>query len=140
MVFKIQFKINIKKGKPVKAKEFIIESEPKLSKIHPRDANGFNNAAIFRDQTAADRFHAMYRIGLAAGMADGKSTKAVDVDPATWHSKYNVSFPYTELEDNMMQAAFNTVPTDYRYVKKGKSKEADDTHKVSPIANWMKKD
>jgi hypothetical protein len=82
----------------------------------------------------------MNRIGMAAAMADGSSRKAVDMDSASFVEKYNVAFPYTDIEDLMMYQAMATVPTDGRELaKRSKSKESDDTNITSPVANWQKK-
>ena len=74
---------------------------------------------------------------MAAAMADGKSTKPVDMDASSWIEKYNSAHPYTQEEDNMLKSAMATVPTDHKQISPwSKSAEPHDTHKVSPTANW----
>ena len=71
---------------------------------------------------------------MAAAMADGKSTKPVDMDASSWVEKYNTTHPYTEEEHRMIHAAMATIPTDHKPVSKNhKSKEPDHVHKVSPV-------
>ena len=79
----------------------------------------------------------MNRLWMAMAMADGKSTKKVDMDPASPSEKHNTIHPYTDEEHNMVQAAFNTIPSEHhRMAKRGKSSEPDDTHKVSPVQGF----
>lgn len=67
----------------------------------------------FRDVGGYDRTYHLHRIMMATAMADGKSTKAVDMDQASWVEKYNLARPYSEEEHNMMKAAFATVDSEY---------------------------
>ena len=70
---------------------------------------------------------------MAAAMADG-SGKPVDVDERTWYSTSNVTVPYSDVEHDMMHQAFKTVKTNVKTpVRDRKSREADDTHKTSPV-------
>jgi hypothetical protein len=76
---------------------------------------------------------------MAMAMADGKSTKAVDSPSESWMEKYNTHHPYTKEEDNMVKAAFNTVPSDYQHISKfGKSEEPKGGNTVSPVAKPKK--
>jgi hypothetical protein len=76
----------------------------------------------------------------AVAMADGSSTKAMKMDDESFVGKNNLAYPYSDLEHNMMQQAFNTVsPTQAKAMIKGKeSKELDFVNKSSPIASRPK--
>jgi hypothetical protein len=87
----------------------------------------------FRDVGGYDRTYNLNRIMMAAAMADGKSTKPVEMDQASWVEKYNVARPYSEEEHNMMKQAFKTIDSEYQHSESDhKSKELEDTHKTSP--------
>lgn len=94
--------------------------------------------ALHRTHTYSDGYHTdgsmnFYRVGMAAAMADG-SDKPVEIDERTWYSTNNVAVPYSELEHKMMHQAFKSINSDVKTpVKDGRSCEADDTHKTSPI-------
>lgn len=89
----------------------------------------------FRDIGGYDRVYHLNRIMMAAAMSDG-SGSPVKMDQSSWIEKYNSARPYTEAEHNMMKSAFKTVDSDYHHTEKDhKSKEPDDTHKVSPMRN-----
>lgn len=121
----------------MRAKDFIVEREGKMKKRHAAVQQGVVKS---RDKGGYDRTNHMNRMWMATAMADGKSTKAVDMDSYSWIEKYNTQHPYTEEEYNMFRQAEATVPTDSKEVLPwSKSEEPDDTHKVSPISNWMSK-
>jgi hypothetical protein len=111
--------------------------EGKMKKRHAAVQQGVTRS---RDVGGYDRIYHMNRIWMATAMADGKSTKSVDMDGGSWVEKYNTQHPYTEEEYNMFRSAENTVPSESKEITPwSKSAEPDDTHKVSPISNWNKK-
>jgi hypothetical protein len=121
----------------MRANEFINEGKGKIHKDHASVQQGVSK---MRDVGGYDRTYHLNRIWMAAAMADGKSTKAVDMDSSSWAEKYNTAHPYTKQEHNMLQSAMKTVPTDHHQVQAfSKSIEPDDTHKVSPTSNWNSK-
>lgn len=121
----------------MRATEFITEAEGKMKKRHAAVQQGVTKS---RDVGGYDRVYHMNRLWMAAAMADGKSKKGVDMDEASWMEKYNTQHPYTEEEYNMFRQAEATVPTESKEVNPwSKSMEPEDTHKVSPTSNWMKK-
>lgn len=123
----------------MRAKEFISEANT-IGKL-PKDLENASQGSIrMRDKGGYDRAYHMNRIGMAVAMADGKNKKAVDMDAASFAEKFNIAFPYTDIEELMMYQAMATVPTDgNELARRSKSKEASDTNIVSPISNWMKK-
>ena len=71
---------------------------------------------------------------MAAAMADGRSEKPVEMDPASFVEKYNVAIPYSDAEELMMYQAMATIPTDGKeLVKRGRSEESKDTNISSPV-------
>lgn len=117
----------------MRAKDFIGEAKKggKIRKAHKAVSQG---SMKMRDVGGYDRTYHLNRIMMAAGMADGTSSKPVDMDSSSWYEKYNTAHPYTDEEYMMMKSAFNTVPTDGCEVdKRHKSKEPNTVHKVSPV-------
>lgn len=117
----------------MRAKDFIREAKP-AGKIRKNYSSVSQGALKMRDKGGYDRTYHLNRIMMAAGMADGKSTGPVDMDSSSWYEKYNTAHPYTDEEYKMMQAAFNTIPTDGAVAdKRHKSKEPNHVNKVSPV-------
>ena len=121
----------------MRAKEFIAEQ-----KVSDRSAEVdavSQGVSRSRDVGGYDRVYHMNRLMMAMAKADGRSTKAVDSPSETWVEKYNTHHPYTKEEDNMIKAAFNTVPTDGKHISKfGKSVEAPGANTTSPVAKIKK--
>lgn len=121
----------------MKVIEIIREHKTSERKKSHDDAS--QGAIRMRDVGGYDRTYHMNRIMMAAAVADGKSTKAVDSPADTWFEKYNTAHPYTKEEDNMIQSAMKTVPTDGKVVSSfGKSKEHSSVNKVSPVPSRKK--
>lgn len=121
----------------MRANEFINESS---GSMHPDHVAVGQGATRMRDVGGYDRTYHLNRIWMATAMADGSSKKAVDMDSSSFIEKYNVAFPYTDIEHMMVLQAMATIPTDGKELaKRSKSKEPDDTNAVSPVNNWMKK-
>lgn len=122
----------------MRAKEFIKEgAKASVPKNLDQASQG---SMLTRDIGGYDRTYHMNRLLMAAAMADGSSNKAVDMDPASFVEKYNVIFPYSDLEHMMILQAMATIPTDSKELtKRSKSKEPEDTNTVSPVSNWNKK-
>jgi hypothetical protein len=120
----------------MRASEFVNESKGKVPKRHNKAQPG---AYKFKDD-GTDRTYHLNQIMKAVAMADGSSTKAMKMDDESFVGKNNLAYPYSELEHNMMQQAFNTVsPTQAKAMIKGKeSKELDFVNKSSPIASRPK--
>jgi hypothetical protein len=121
----------------MRAKEFIRESG---GKMHPHHVAVGQGGTRMRDIGGYDRTYHLNRIWMAAAMADGQNSRAVDMDSSSFVEKYNVAFPYTDIEHMMILQAMATIPTDgQELAKRSKSTEPKDTNAVSPVNNWMKK-
>jgi hypothetical protein len=121
----------------VRASEFLNEGDKgKVPKRHTKAQPG---AYKFTDN-GTDRTYHLNQIMKAAAMADGSSTKAMKMDDESFAGKHNLAYPYSDLEHNMMQQAFNTVsPTQAKHMIKGRdSSELDSVNKTSPVAKRPK--
>lgn len=120
----------------MRADEFINESKPN-GKVPKRAEQASKSVHKTRDVGGYDRVYHLNRMGMAMAMADGKSTKAVDMDSGSWVEKYNTIHPYSKEEDNMVKQAMKTVPTDHEHtISDRRSLEMDDTQKTSPIQGF----
>lgn len=120
----------------MKITEIVIEG--KKGKLPKDKQNAMHKTHAYSDGYHTDGTMNFYRVGMAAAMADG-GDKPVDLDERTWYSTNNVAVPYTDLEHKMMHQAFKTVNTNVKNpVKDGRSREADDTHKTSPVRSKSK--
>ena len=129
----------------MRAHEFITEGGPPRGKMkkEQEDATSTGGSVIARDDGGYDRTYHMNRLWMAMAMADGKSTKAVDMDVASPVEKFNSIHPYTEEEYNMFVSATKTIPTDHKtIVPYSKSQEPEDTNTTSlvkPFKGYKKK-
>jgi len=116
----------------MKIKDIITEQT--AAKIPDHQGGALPGAHIFRDIGGFDRTHHLYRVMMAAAMSDGSNDKPQDMDALTWHSKYNVAVPYSDAEHMMLKSALKTVGADSdEPVTDRRSREQDDTHRVSPV-------
>jgi hypothetical protein len=123
----------------MRAKEFVVEGSAEGT--IPDHLNHAHQGSIrMRDIGGYDRTYHLNRIWMATAMADGKSKRPVDMHSASFVEKYNVAFPYTDLEHMMVLQAMATIPTDSKELaKRGKSQEPPDTNTLSPVSKWNKK-
>lgn len=121
----------------MRAHEFI--SEGKKGKVPKRHKVAQPGGYKFMDD-ATDRTYHLNQIMKAVAMSDGSSTKALKMNDESFVGKNNVAYPYSDLEHNMMQQAFNTVsPTKSHEMIKGRdSNELAEVNKTSPVANRPK--
>jgi len=116
----------------MKIKDIISEAK-RRGKIHKQAEHASTGEWIWRDD-GTDRNYNLNRIMMAAGMSDGRTDKAVEMDEASWVEKNNVARPYTEAEHMMMKAAFNTVSSNVKHsIPDHRSLETDDVHKHSAV-------
>jgi ribonuclease BN (tRNA processing enzyme) len=102
--------------------------------LHPDHHAGMGRVAKSRDVGGYDRVYHQNRLMMATALADGHSTKAVDMPEASWVEKYNTHHPYTEEENNMIKAAMKTIPTDHKVISNdAKSREAKEVNRTSPV-------
>ena len=121
----------------MRASEFLNEGDK--GKVPKRHNTAQPGAYKFRDN-GTDRTYHLNQIMKAVAMADGSSTKALKMDDESFAGKNNLAYPYSELEHNMMQQAFNTVsPTQAKaMIKSRDSSELASVNKTSPVATRPK--
>jgi len=119
----------------MRAQEFLIEK--RAGKVGTRKSQSTVGLNKFRDADLADRFYELNRVMMAAASTDG--TFVPDVDHESWAGRYNVATPYTDVEQNKLEKAFQAVGSDYEDLNHGdlKSKELDSTNKRSPVTGFQ---
>ena len=118
----------------MRAQEFLTEKQ--VGKIGQRKSQATVGLNKFRDVDQADRVYELNRVMMAAACTDG--TFIPDTDHESWSGRYNVAMPYTEVEQNMLEKAFQAVGSDYKDLNHGdlKSKELESTNKRSPVNSF----
>ena len=113
----------------MRAQEFLIEKHAgKIGKRKSQATVGLNKFS-----NVSDRIYELNRVMMAVAATDG--TFVPDTDHESWVGHNNVSMPYTEAEQRMLEKAFQAIGTDYEDLNQGdlKSKELESTHIASPI-------
>jgi hypothetical protein len=115
----------------MRAQEFLVEKH--TGKIGRRKSQATVGLNKFRDADLADRFYELNRVMMAAASTDG--TFVPDTDHESWSGRYNVAMPYTEVEQRMLEKAFQAVGSDYEDLNHGdlRSQELESTHINSPV-------
>lgn len=115
----------------MRANEFVVEDAVgRLSKTKSYATVGLNK---FRDKQFADRVYELNRIMMAAACTDG--TIMPDVDAESWAGRNNIAAPYTEIEQKMLNKAYQAVGSHYEDLNHGdtRSIEIPSTNKTSPV-------
>lgn len=117
----------------MRAKEFIKESDSKTRaktmKRYQQSSTGLNTFG----RSNYDNTYDLNRVMMAVAMTDGKSKP--DLDKESWAAKYNTAHPYTYVEQEMLELAYDAAGIPFEDLNAGdvKSKELEDTQKQSPI-------
>lgn len=113
----------------MRAKEFIQEQKNKPSKRQHYASVGLNTFT----NTNYDRTYDLNRVMMAVASTDGKSRP--NLEGESWAAKQNTAHPYTEVEQNMLEIAFDAAGIPYQDLNKGdlKSHELPGTQTKSPI-------
>lgn len=118
----------------MRASEFVFEN--RNGKLNTVAQRAMKPTTKFKD-VDSDRAYTLNRVMMATAVAGGKDTKAVDINQASWNEDYNTAHPYTEEEERMLQAAYNTVATDKQHVVKHKrSQEHPAVNRISPVTGF----
>jgi len=118
----------------MRAHEFLIEKHSgKIGKRRSQATVGLNK---FRDVDLADRVYELNRVMMAAACTDG--TFVPKIDHESWAGRYNVAMPYTEVEQDMIEKAFQAVGSDHQDLNHGdlRSQELESTNKQSPVQGF----
>jgi hypothetical protein len=115
----------------MKINEVIAESVGKLSKRQQQSTRGLNK---FTDGDRWNGDYTLYRLGLAVASTDGKSVP--DTDKESWVGKWKVAAPYSQVDQDMLEKAYQAVGANYEDINHGdmRSQELESTHKASPVA------
>jgi hypothetical protein len=114
----------------MRAKEFITErNRGAVGKRYHNASTGLNTFG----RSNYDNTYDLHRVMMAVAMTDGK-TKPV-LDKESWAAKYNTAHPYTEVEQQMLEKAYDAAGIPFEDLNRGDldSKEPEDTQEQSPI-------
>jgi hypothetical protein len=121
----------------MRATEFITErTNGKITNRQQKSTRGLHR---YGDSERADSGYVSFRVGMAAAMSDGKNK--LDIDAKSWAGKKKTAHPYTQVEADMLKAAYKAVGADYEDMNHGdlNSEELDSTSLYGPVSNWNKK-
>ena len=121
----------------MRATEFITEdNEP--GKMSKRQRYATRGAHKFQDVDGRDRVYELNRVMMALAQANGESGENIDLDSESWVGTSNMAFPYTEVEANMLKAAYKAVGSEWEDLNSGdmKSVELPTTNTESPIEGF----
>lgn len=118
----------------MRAYEFLNEStQKKITKRQQQSTKGLNT---YGDGEHVSGDYTSYRLGMAVAGANGKDP--LDMKGKSWVGKKKTTHPYTKEEQDMLKQAYKAVGAEYTDMNHGdmKSKELDDTYKVSPVLGF----
>jgi hypothetical protein len=119
----------------MRAKEFINEVANKPSKRQRYASVGMLTFSNSKNAKVAgyDRTYDLNRLMMAAASTDGKIIPKFD--NSSWSAKLNTAHPYTQVEQDMLEVAFDAVGIPYEDLNKGdlESTELPSTNTQSPI-------
>lgn len=118
----------------MRASEFI--TEDRVGKVGHRRQQATVGLTKFRHPDRADRIYELNRVMMAVASTDG--TFVPDIDQESWIGRHNLAAPYTEIEQEMLEKAFQAVGTDYEDLNHGdlRSQEVDAVNKTSPVQGF----
>jgi hypothetical protein len=118
----------------MRAHEFLIEKQ--VGKIGQRRSQATVGLNKFRDKDLADRVYELNRVMMAAACTDG--TFVPKIDHESWAGRYNVAMPYTDVEQDMIEQAFQAVGSEYEDLNHGdlRSQELTSTNTTSPVRGF----
>ena len=118
----------------MRAHEFLIEKQ--TGKIGQRRSQATVGLNKFRDVDLADRVYELNRVMMAAACTDG--TFVPKIDHESWAGRYNVAMPYTDVEQDMIEKAFQAVGSEHQDLNHGdlRSQELTSTNKQSPVQGF----
>ena len=121
----------------MRAKEFITEDNGP-GKLTKRQRYATRGAHKFQDVDGRDRVYELNRVMMALAQANGESGENIDLDSESWSGTSNLAFPYTEIEANMLKAAYKAVGSEWEDLNSGdmKSVELPSINKESPIEGF----
>ena len=121
----------------MRANEFITEDNAP-GKMSKRQRYATRGAHKFQDVDGRDRVYELNRVMMALAQANGESGENIDLDSESWSGTSNLAFPYTEIEANMLKAAYKAVGSEWEDLNSGdmRSVELPSINKESPIEGF----
>ena len=121
----------------MRATEFITEDNGP-GKLTKRQRYATRGAHKFQDVDGRDRVYELNRVMMALAQANGESGDNIDLDSESWSGTSNLAFPYTEIEANMLKAAYKAVGSVWEDLNDGdlRSTELPTTNTASPIEGF----
>ncbi len=121
----------------MRANEFITEDNAP-GKMSKRQRYATRGAHKFQDVDGRDRVYELNRVMMALAQANGESGERIDLDSESWVGTSNLAFPYTEVEANMLKAAYKAVGSEWEDLNSGdmRSVELPSINKESPIEGF----
>ena len=121
----------------MRAKEFITEDNGP-GKLTKRQRYATRGAHKFQDVDGRDRVYELNRVMMALAQANGESGERIDLDSESWVGTSNLAFPYTEVEANMLKAAYKAVGSEWEDLNSGdmRSVELPSVNTESPIEGF----
>ena len=121
----------------MRATEFITEDNGP-GKLTKRQRYATRGAHKFQDVDGRDRVYELNRVMMALAQANGESGDNIDLDSESWSGTSNLAFPYTEIEANMLKAAYKAVGSEWEDLNDGdlRSTELPSTYSKSPVEGF----
>ena len=121
----------------MRATEFITEDNGP-GKLTKRQRYATRGAHKFRNAKGRDRVYELNRVMMALAQANGESGENIDLDSESWSGTSNLAFPYTEIEANMLKAAYKAVGSKWEDLNDGdlRSTELPSTNSKSPVEGF----
>lgn len=118
----------------MRACEFIAEDT--VGKISNRNQSATVGLNKFRDPLGADRVYELNRVMMAVASTDG--TFVPEIDSESWAGRNNIAVPYTEVEQDMLEKAFQAVGSKFEDLNQGDyhSKEHSAVNTTSPVQGF----
>ena len=115
----------------MRAQEFI--AEQKVGDISTRQRFATVGLNKFRDQQFADRVYELNRVMMAVASTDGEITPEIDAE--SWAGRHNIAAPYTDVEQKMLEKAYQAVGSKHYDLNSGdlKSEEHPAVNTTSPM-------
>ena len=121
----------------MRATEFITEDNGP-GKLSKRQRYATRGAHKFQDVDGRDRVYELNLVMMALAQANGESGDNIDLDSESWSGRSNLAFPYTEIEANMLKAAYKAVGSVWEDLNDGdlRSTELPSTNSKSPVEGF----
>jgi hypothetical protein len=116
----------------MRACEFLVEK--RSGKIGHRKSQA--TVGLNKFSNVSDRVYELNRVMMAVASTDG--TFVPDIDNESWVGHMNLAIPYTDVEQDMMEKAFQAVGVDYKDLNHGdlRSQEVESTYTKSPVSGF----